>query len=173
MKRLLTFIALTLVFAVPAGAGAADLKIGYVITQRLLVETEIGGRAADRLAEEMKQAKETLGGKVAELKELEDDLKKRAMVLGDDERTRLTTQYEDGVTEIKRLNEDMQARFKKIEMEVMVEVQEVIRDVIDEWGKANGYDLILDASTLVYVSDKADVTGKIIKAVDKSVQEGQ
>ena len=94
-------------------------------------------------------------------------------VLADDERTRLTTQYENGVTEIKRLNEDMQARFKKIEMEVMVEVQEVIRDVIDEWGKANDYDLILDASTLVYVSDKADVTGKIIKAVDKSVQEGE
>jgi Skp family chaperone for outer membrane proteins len=95
------------------------------------------------------------------------------MVLGDEERSRLATQYEDGVIEIKRLNEDMQARFKKIEMEVMVEVQEVIRDVIDEWGKANGYDLILDASTLVYVSDKADVTGKIINAVDKSVQEGQ
>ena len=96
-----------------------------------------------------------------------------AMVLADEERSRLATQYENGVTEIKRLQEDMQARFKKIEMEVMVEVQEVIRDVIDEWGKANDYDLILDASTLVYVSDKADVTGKIIKAVDKSVQEGE
>jgi len=173
MKRQLTFLALSVLLAVPAGAGAEDLKIGYVITQRLLVETEIGGRAADRLAEEMKQAKETLGGKVDELKELEEDLKKRAMVLADDERTRLATQYENGVTEIKRLNEDMQARFKKIEMEVMVEVQEVIRDVIDEWGKANEYDLILDASTLVYVSDKVDVTGKIIEAVDKSVQECQ
>ena len=173
MKRLLPFVAVIFAFAVPASSDAGDLKIGYVITQRLLVESEIGGRAADRLAEEMKNAKATLGDKVTELKELEDDLKKRAMVLGEAERNRLQEQYESGVVEVKRLNEDMQGRFKKLEMEVMVEVQEVIRDVIDEWGKANGYDLILDASTLVYVSDKADVTGKIIRAVDESVKEGK
>ena len=42
-----------------------------------------------------------------------------------------------------------------------------------DYGKANGYDLILDATAALYFSDAPDITDKIIAEADKAYQKGQ
>ncbi|MFQ5476988.1 MAG: OmpH family outer membrane protein [Candidatus Binatia bacterium] len=164
-----TFLAAMILVISAAGiTNAEGLKLGYVITQRLLLETDVGRRAYEKLEGEMKTARASVQEKMSELQDLEEDMRKRAMVLSDEEKQRLAEQYEKGMVEAKRLNEDFEGRFKKTQAEVMAKVQDHIRKVIDKYASANGYDILFDASTLVYVSTAADITDEVIEAANRS-----
>jgi len=157
---------LTAVLIAPALAHAAELKIGYIIPQRLIAETKVGKKAAAELKKKMESANSDLQKKMADVKALQKDLEKRAMVLSDSERKKASDQMEKELVEAKRMKEDFQRSLQKAEGTVMGKVNEYLRGVIQEFGKKNGYDLILDASTLLYISDKADLTDQVIKAAD-------
>jgi len=151
---------------VPSLAHAKDLKIGYIITQRLIADTKVGKKAAEELKKKMESANDDLKKKMADVKALEKDLEKRSMVLSDSERKKASDQMEKELLEAKRMKEDFQRSLQKSEATVMGKVNEYLRGVIQEVGKKEGYDLIFDASTLLYISDKPDLTGDVIKAAD-------
>ncbi len=153
--------------AIPVSAGAQDIKIGYIITQRLIAESQIGQGAAEELKKKMESANSGLQDKLANIKALEQDLEKRSMVLSDAERKKAADQLEKELVEAKRMKEDFQRSLQKAEGQVMGKVNVFLREVIEDYGKANGYDLILDASTLLYISPKPDLTDQVIKMADK------
>lgn len=168
--RTATLIAALVVAPLVAGTAAAqtDLKIGYVVTHRLLAETKAGQAAAEKLKTRLGSARKGLEEKAKEIQELEEDIQRRRMVLSDEEKKKVATEHERQMKEARRMREDIQAELKKVEAEVMEEVNILLREVIEDFGEAEGYDLILDAGALIYVSDKADLTPQLIKAADKA-----
>ena len=168
MKVRVTLVAAVfLLVSVPAVVRAEGLKIGYIITQRLLIESKAGKEAGEKLKKRLAQAQGGLDKKVAEIKDLEEDIQRRLTVLSEAERRKVMEEHERQLREAKRLREDFQRELDKAEAEVMGGVNEYLREVIQDYAKDNGYDLILDANTLLYISEKADVTNGVIKAADK------
>ena len=159
-------MALTLV---AAPAGAADLKIGYIVTPRLLSESKLGKESSAKLKAKADIAEKTLSKKMEEVKKLQDDITKRMAVLNDTEKAKLGEEYEKQLRDAKRAKEDAQRDFDKTRGEIENDMMTKFRTVIEKFAKDNGYDLVLDAGTLLYISQKADVTNEVIQLADKSL----
>ncbi|HYB97958.1 MAG TPA: OmpH family outer membrane protein [Candidatus Limnocylindrales bacterium] len=167
MKKFVFSAAAFLVVASAAPA-AAELKIGYIVTQRLMQETKLGKDAQATLKGRLEDAQKKLDGKLESVKKLEADVEKRMAVLNEDEKKKLGDEYEKQLREAKRMKEDYQRDLSKAEAEVMGNMTQKLRGVIEKFAKENGYDLILDASVTLYVSGDGDVTDEILAAADKA-----
>ena len=167
-----TIAALVLVTAAPAVPAAAEegqgFKIGIVITAKLLAETEIGKNAAEKLRGKKDSAQTELDHKASEINELKKDLEKRLMVLNADEKTKAREDFERKNRDGLRLKEDLERELQKEEQKVLGDVNQFLSKIVIDYGKANGYDLILDASSALYFSDAPDITDKIIVEADKA-----
>lgn len=172
MKNRIVPIALALVVTMMAGvlpASAADLKIGYIVTPRLLSESKLGKESSAKLKAKAESAEKGLEKKMTELKKLQDDITKRMAVLNDSEKAKLGEEYEKQLREAKRMKEDAQQDFDKTRQAIENDMMTKFRSVIEKFAKDNGYDMVLDAGTLLYISQKADVTNEVIQLADKSL----
>ena len=153
--------------AVPASA--ADLKIGYIVTPRLLAESKLGKESSAKLKAKAEAAEKGLEKKMTEVKKLQDDITKRMAVLNEEEKGKLGDEYERQLRDAKRMKEDAQREFDKARSEIENDMMGKFRKVIEKFAKDNAYDLVLDAGTLLYISQKADVTNEVIQLADKSL----
>lgn len=160
-------IAMTMAAALPAAA--ADLKIGYIVTPRLLSESKLGKESSAKLKAKAEAAEKSLEKKMNDVKKLQEDITKRMAVLNDQEKAKLGEEYERQVRDAKRTKEDAQREFDKARSEIENDMMTKFRTVIEKFAKDNGYDLVLDAGTLLYISQKADVTNEVIQLADKSL----
>ena len=170
MKKWIVPIALVLAGMVAAAepAAAADLKIGYIVTPKLLGETKLGKESSAKLKAKAEAAEKSFAKDVDELKKMQEDIIKRGSVLNDEEKAKLGEQFELKNREVKRKKEDAQREFDKSRQTIENEMMTKFRTVIEKFAKDNGYDLVLDAGTLLYISSKADVTNEVIQLADKS-----
>jgi outer membrane protein len=159
-------VAGTLAGASPAEA--ADLKIGYIVTPKLLGETKLGKESSAKLKAKAEAAEKGLQKEMEELKKMQEDIIKRGSVLNDEEKAKLGEQFELKSREAKRKKEDAQREFDKTRQQIENDMMTKFRTVIEKFAKDNGYDLVLDAGTLLYISNKADVTNEVIQLADKS-----
>jgi outer membrane protein len=172
MKKWTISTALVLAAALVAGAGqaaAADLKIGYIVTPRLLTESKLGKESSAKLKAKAETAEKSLKKKGEDLKKLEDDIRKRMSVLNEEEKAKLGEEYERQARDAKRMKEDAQRDFDKTRAEIENDMMTKFRTIIEKFAKDNGYDLVLDAGTLLYISQKADVTNEVIQLADKGL----
>jgi outer membrane protein len=158
--------AATLVVAVAPVQGA-DLKIGMVVTQNLLAGSTAGQEAFEKLKAKKEQAQEKLDSRTEELKEMEADLQKRAMVLSAEERTTAAEEFEKRQREGARLKEDLERDLKREEAEAMSHVNQFLSRIVVEYGQKNDYDLVLDATGAVYFSEAVDITAAIVEQANK------
>ena len=166
-RWILVAVIFSLVVA-PLAAHAEGLKIGYIVKERLLVESKAGKQARDKLGKRLEEEQRRLDKKAAELGELQEDIRRRMAVLNEEERRKVMEEHEREARAAKRMQEDSQRELDKAEAEILGEVGVYLNGVIQKYAKDNGYDMILDASTLLYISEKADVTTEVIKVADKS-----
>jgi outer membrane protein len=149
-------------------AAAQDLKIAVLVPQRLLASTKVGKEAAEKLKNKKNEAQKKLDAKAAEIKQMQDDLVKRAMVLSEEERRKARDDFERKQREASRMKEDLEHELQRSENEILGQVNDFLGKVIVNFGKDHGYDLILDASAALYFSDAPDVTDQVIEVADKA-----
>lgn len=170
MKKWIVPTAAALAIALVASAApAADLKIGYIVTPRLLSESKLGKESSAKLKAKAEAAEKGLEKKMGELKKLQEDIQKRMAVLNDEEKAKLGEEYDRQMRDAKRSKEDAQREFDKARAQIENDMMTKFRTVIEKFAKDNGYDLVLDAGTLLYISQKADVTNEVIQLADKSL----
>jgi Skp family chaperone for outer membrane proteins len=165
MKIFFSALVVLSLFATPAWA-AGDLKIGYIITPDLMSQCQAGKDAAQELKGRLEAAQQGLESKLKEIKALEADIEKRKMVLSDEERGKVMAEHERQMRDAKRMREDSQQELSKVEADVMGRVNEFLREIIVKFAKTHDYDVILDASTLLYISEKANVTEAVVAVAD-------
>lgn len=172
LTLVLAAVALAFASVIPATvtpSSAADLKIGYIVTPRLLAESKLGKESSAKLKAKAEAAEKGLEKKMADVKKLQEDIAKKMAVLNDSEKQKLGEEYERQLRDVKRLREDAQREFDKARGEIENDMMGKFRTVIEKFAKDNGYDIVLDAGTLLYISQKADVTSEVIALADKSL----
>jgi outer membrane protein len=146
---------------------AQEAKIGVIIPQALLASSEIGKKAAARLKTQKEEAQAKLDSLTDELKGIQDDLMKRAMMLNDEEKKKAAEDMERRQRDAARTKEDLERSLQQTEREVLGEVNEFLSGAMAQFGEKNGFDLIVDAQAAVYFSEKTDVTDAAIEFIDK------
>ncbi|WP_028451195.1 OmpH family outer membrane protein [Chitinilyticum aquatile] len=140
-------------------AFAADVKIGFVDTERVLRESSPAVRAAKRLEKEFDGRKQELQRASAQGKALQAALDKGGLAEADrkNKERDLIKLNQDFQRMQREFNEDLNARRN----EELAGMQERVNAVIRQIAEAEKFDVILQDA--VYRNPKLDITDKIIK----------
>lgn len=148
--------------AVPAWA---ENKIGVVDPQKLLEESPQGKAASESMRAEFAPRQRTLQAQEQALKAKQEKLQKDGATMTEDQRVRAEKELRDGARDLERargeFNDDATARRN----EEMSRLQRLLGEEVRTYAKAQNYDLILTAETLVYYTPAFDITPAILSAL--------
>jgi outer membrane protein len=168
IRKLIPLLAALLLISAPALA--ADGKIGVINVQEVLKKSEPGQKAMQDLQDQFKDMKERLDTEKAEIEKMREDLQKQGMVLSQQAKMDKEIEFKRRIRDFQDEVQNFQRRTQAEEQRLSGPIIETIMKVVDEFGKANGYDLILDgtAAGVMFVNDPVNVTNQIIVEVNKS-----
>ncbi len=166
MLKSFSVIAATAALLVAAPAGAAELKIGVINGQQLIAESPQAAALREKLEQEFAPQRRELLAQQNELKSLQEKFQRDAQVMSDSERTSMERRIRD-------LGRDMQFGQQKAAEDLRVrqneelgKLQQQLQQAINDFAKAEGYDLILSEG-VAFAGDALDVTDEILARINK------
>ncbi len=151
--------AVSLLLALPVAA--ADLKLGYVDAVRLFQDAPQAAQAEVMLREEFSEREQTLLTKQKQAKALEDRLRRDGMVMSESERKKIENELLDISREMRRDQEEFREDLNRRRNDEIAKVQEFIKQVIDEIGREEGFDLIFFEG-IAYANSELEITPKVL-----------
>ena len=161
MRALSVFaLAIPLMVALPA---MADVKLGYINTERIYREAAPAVAAQKRLEAEFapqEDALKQMAERAREVKQALDGGK-----LGEAERRQREKELAQIERDFQARNRELRDSFTVRRNEEFASVLERANAVVLDIAKQDGYDLIVQEA--VYINPKYDLTDRIIKALDR------
>ena len=145
-------------------AGAQELKIGYVNSERVLREAAPAKAAQAKLEAEFSKRDKELADQGAKLKAAADKLDKDAPTLSESERSRRQRELVDQDRDLQRKRREFQEDLNQRRNEELASVVERANRVIRQIFDTEKYDVILQE--VVFAGPRVDITYKVIKALN-------
>ncbi len=171
MKR--TIIALSIIIFFfgfnSIGFSAENSKIGIIDFKKIVRESS-GGKITQK---ELKAKGEEFQKAILSEKKILDEMKKtferEALVLSPEKQQEKQREFRIRVNDFKKMQQDLQQKFKQLEIIKLNEIQKHVFEIADEIGAAQGYALIIDKINTIYCPNKFDITDEIIKKYNLKV----
>lgn len=172
-KRVLSTITLAALGLCPlAAAGQASpqapaSKVAIVNMQTAISECAEGKKALEDLQTKYNPTQEAINKLQQEVSALQDQIQRQMTTLSADEQTRLSRELQQKQTELKRKTEDAQTDFTDDRQDVVRRIGTKMLQVIGDYAKQHGFDVVLDASSgIYYAANGLDITEDVIKDYD-------
>ena len=146
------------------GAYAAELKVGYVNTQRIFRDAPAAQKAAKKLEGEFAKRDQDLQRMAKQLQGLQENLEKNSVTMAESERRTKEKEFGELSREFQRRQREFREDLNLRRNEELASVQERANKVIQQIAEAEKYDLIVQ-DPVVYASQRIDITEKVIKAL--------
>jgi outer membrane protein len=147
-----------------AGVAQAEMRVAVVDMQRALNECDAGKKAKDSVRGKFEKAQLDLKKEREDLDKARDEFEKKALGLKEDERRNRERELENRALDFKRKYEDLQRDLKRTDAELTSGIVEQLYGVVNDYGRQQGYTLVLEASSGLLYADKAlDITDAIVK----------
>jgi outer membrane protein len=160
--RTLPRLALLAALAAP-GLAAAQSKLAYVDFQRAVLEVDEGKAAKAQLKKEADEKQKQLDVKSDEIKKLQADFDKQAMVMSAEAKAQKGADLDRRKMEVQeffmKLQQDLSTRERDAMRGIFEKMQNVVREIAD----ADGIAMVVDRSALVYAQPALDVTNEVIR----------
>ncbi len=141
---------------------AEELKIGYVDVAKVFDGYE-RTKASDVVLEGKGKQKETeLEGRMNELKKLRQNLE----LLNDQAREAKAKEAEEKADELQRFRNNTARDLRRERDKAAKEILGDIQKSIEEFGKTNGFSIIVDQRSLLYAQPTYDVTDQVLKLLN-------
>ena len=160
-KQLVLPLAAALAFS--ASALAADTKIGFVNTERLLREAPLSVTAQKKLEKEFAARDQELRKLAKQARDLQAQLDKDGVTMSDSERKAKERDLGNLNRDLQRQGREFREDLNLRRNEELGQIQERARKVIQDIARAEKYDLIVEQA--VFVDPKSDITGRVMKAL--------
>lgn len=153
---------------VAPGWAAQALRVGVVDVQQILNQSERGMAIKQKLDLERATRQKELDARQQELTKLQAELEKQAPVLSEQAKREKSEVIQRKTRDARRLAEDANRELEKRVRDAENEITREIVAVIHEFGKDQGFTLILERerSAVVFSSASVDVTAEVIKRFD-------
>ncbi len=170
---LVMVLALTLVCGKAMAAGAS--KIAYVDLQRALLEVNDGKQAKANIKKYFDEKQAMLDVEQEKLKTMKEEMDKQAMALSDDVRKQKEAEFQKKLMELQKLFMNLQTELKKREEEATRPIFERMRNILQNIGEKENFDLILETNStgIVYAPAKFDLTNELIRKYDAKYGKGK
>jgi len=145
-------------------AGAVEMKIGFVNTERVFREAAPAKRAQQKLEREFAMRNAELSKLEKQGRDLQAELERDTVTLTDAARRDKERQLADISRNFQRQQREIREDLNLRRNEELASVQERANKVIQQMAEAEKFDLILQ-DPVVYASQRIDITDKVIKAL--------
>jgi len=162
-KKIATLL-VALTAAMPAlEAVAAELKVGYVNTQRIFRDAPAAQKAGKKLEGEFGKRDQDLQRMAKQLQSLQESLEKNAVTMAESERRTKERDLNELSREFQRKQREFREDLNLRQNEENAAIIERANKSIKQIAESEKYDLILQ--DVVWVSPKLDITDKVIKSL--------
>ena len=159
MKRLVVLVLAAWAFA----AGAVEMKIGFVNTERVFREAAPAKRAQQKLEREFAKRNEELAKIEKQGRDLQSELERENVTIPEAQRREKERQLADISRNFQRLQREIREDLNLRRNEELAAVQERATRVINQIAEQEKFDLIIQEA--VFASSRIDITDKVIKAL--------
>ncbi len=167
MKPLLTLLlACTLpILAGHSVAQSADLKIGFVNTEKVFRDSQLAIRATKKLEKEFQAREQDIQKLVKQARDLQSYLEKEGMTLSESDRIKREKDLANISRDLQHNQRAFREDLNQRKNEEFAGVQERARKAIMDIAEKEKFDLILE--NVVYASPKVDMTERVLKSLDR------
>jgi len=144
---------------------AADMKIGFVNTERVFRDSPLAVKAQKKLEKEFQGKEQEIQRMVKQARDLQTSLEKEALTLSETDRAKKQKDLANLSRDIQHAQREFREDLNQRKNEEFSAVQERARKAIVEIAEREKFDLILE--NVVYASPKVDVTERVLKSLDK------
>jgi outer membrane protein len=149
--------------AIAMGSIAADVKIGFVNTERVFREAAPAKRAQQKLEREFSARNAELAKLEKQGRDLQVDLEKDSVLLPEAARREKERALADVSRNFQRLQREIREDLNLRRNEELAQVQERATRAINQIAEAEKFDLVVQEA--VFASSRIDITDKVIKAL--------
>lgn len=159
-------LALALAVAAAGPAAAQSVKIGVFDPNKILTSSKLGQRLQDDLNKFRVEREATINKDGEELKRLVDQYKAGAENMSDERRETIEADLLQRRRDLERAAKDAEAELARRRQKAIRELEEQVQVVLQDYGRQNGYTLILQRDLVAFVPDTVDISDQIIRLVD-------
>jgi outer membrane protein len=153
----------TLMAGFVAVAGAAEMKIGFVNTERVFREAAPAKRAQQKLEREFANRNAELSKLEKQGRDMQADLDRDTVTLTEPARREKERNLAEISRNFQRMQREIREDLNLRRNEELASVQERATRVINQIAEQEKFDLILQEA--VFASGRIDITDKVIKAL--------
>jgi outer membrane protein len=161
MKSLVAILLALASVSVPAQA--AELKIGFVNTERVFREAAPARRAQQKLEREFAARNQDLAKVEKQGRDLQTELERENATISEAQRREKERQLADISRNFQRMQREIREDLNLRRNEELASVQERATRVINQIAEQEKFDLIVQEA--VFASSRIDITEKVIKAL--------
>ena len=166
MNKKIATLLVAFMAALPiAQAVAAEMKIGYVNTQRIFRDAPAAQKAAKKIESEFSKRDQDLQRMAKQLQSLQEGLEKNGVTMAEADRRAKERELNDLSRDFQRKQREFREDLNLRQNEENAAIIEKANKAIKQIAEADKYDLILQ--DVVWVSPKLDITEKVIKALSE------
>lgn len=166
MRRSILVLAAASMLALVAPAHAAELKIGVINGQQLIAESPQAEALRKTLEEEFAPERRELLAQQNEIKSLQEKFQRDGEVMSASERSSMEQRIRDLARDFQYRQQTIGEDIQRRQQEELGKLQQELQQAINEFAKAEGYDLILSEG-VAFRTDALDVTDEILARIKK------
>ncbi len=145
---------------------SAELKVGYVVVEKVLKEAPQTALSNKKLEKEFKARSEKLKKQMQGLQSKEKSYTKNSIEMSKSDRKVALKNLQSAKIDIQRVERELREDVDLRRREEIGKLQIKINKAVEKVAKTQGYDLILYQG-VAFANDKVDITDNIIKVLSE------
>ncbi|MFP6662952.1 MAG: OmpH family outer membrane protein [Deltaproteobacteria bacterium] len=173
MNRIQTLVAVLVAGLIStAGIASAQSKVGFVNLQRAVAESATGKAEMGKFQKEVEKLRAEIEAEQKELEALKLEIERKAVVMKEDERRKLITDFEHKQIDFKRKVEETQVDLQAKNQTVVSALLQKLQQIIIKVGTEGGYTGIFDSggAQVLFADPASELTDEVIKAFDADLK---
>jgi outer membrane protein len=149
---------------VVGSAAAAEVKVGFVNTERVFRDAAPAVRAQKKIEQEFAKRDKEMQGMAEQLRKLQENLEKNAVTMSESERRTKEREFGEMNKDFQRKQREFREDLNQRRNDELAAVLERANRAIKAIAESEKYDIIFQEA--VYASPRIDLTDKVIKALE-------
>ena len=166
MKAIVQSTLAALVLAVFAQTAAAEVRVGFVNSDRVMKEAPPAKKAQQKLEKEFEKRDQELQRLAKQLQGMQEALEKNGMTMAEGERRNKEREFNELNRDFQRKQREFREDLNQRRNEELASVLDRANKTIKQIAEAEKYDIIFQEA--VYASPRIDITDKVIKALTEA-----
>jgi outer membrane protein len=149
---------------------AAEMKIGVMNVQRIIVQCEAGKAGKVRFETKMKELQGKFKNEETTLATLQNEIEKKGSAWSEETKAAKMRDFQIKKRELQAKTEDARFELKQLQDKELEPILKALEGVVMKYGQENGYTAILDSKNgVIYSNPAIDISDVIVKLLNKSM----